>query len=105
MKQERDMLGGDFVAVWAFADNKKTRDKIRKILGPEVIFVILSIDAKIAHQRKYSRDQDVPEEDKVPAHEYWVCELANEDEPNAVNIEITEEMSPEDVVKKILDSI
>ena len=105
MKQEQDRLGGDFVVVWAFADDEKERNKIRKILGPEMIFVILSIDAKLAHQRKYNRDQDVSENEKVSAEEYWECELASESELNAVNIEIIEEMNPEDVVKKILESI
>ena len=105
MKQERDRLGGDFVVVWAFADTEKERNEIRKILGPEMIFVILSIDARLAHQRKYKRDQDVSEDEKVSADEYWECELANESELNAVNIEVTEEMKPEDVVKRILESI
>ena len=45
------------------------------------------------------------EDEKVPAEEYWECELANESELNAVNIEVTEEMKPEDVVKRILESI
>ena len=105
MKQERDRLGGDFVVVWAFADTEKERNEIRNILGPEMIFVILSIDAKLAHQRKYNRDQDVSENEKVSAEEYWECELANESELNAVNIEITEEMKPEDVVVKLFQSI
>ena len=55
--QERHRLGGDFVVAWAFADEKQKRIAIRKILGPDMIYVVLRIDPTLADKREKARDQ------------------------------------------------
>ena len=118
--QERHRLGGDFVVAWAFADEKQKRIAIRKILGLDMIYVVLRIDPTLADKRKKARDQkndhqlvklfnlvrsSLRQLIRPTEFVYWECEPAAEDEPNAINIEITDEMTPEDIANKIYGSI
>ena len=54
--QERHRHGGDFVVAWANADTKEGRDAIRKIVGPELIFVVLTtVDQSLLENRLKER--------------------------------------------------
>ena len=56
--QERHRHGGDFVVAWSQADNKEKRDAIRKIVGPELIFVVLTtVDQSLLQKRRQQRRQ------------------------------------------------
>ena len=54
--QERHRHGGDFVVAWSQAHNKEKRDAIRKIVGPELIFVVLTtVDQSLLENRLKER--------------------------------------------------
>ena len=74
---------------------------IRNTLGNDVIFFILHLTQETNHKRLVSRgDEEFIEIVESMAKMY---ESAGEDEKNAFNVHITEDMTPDDVAQKVLD--
>ena len=116
--QERHRHGGDFVVAWSQAHNKEKRDAIRKIVGPELIFVVLTtVDQSLLLKRCQERSENIyyllygkkPTPLSIPdGLEFERDEPINErkdDEYKVVNIEITDGMKVEDVANKIIELI
>jgi len=104
IKRERKRIGGDW-AIAAVTLSRDLRDIIRSKLGPELVFVILSMDLEDVKKRcmkRHSGDESTVEF-LMAAGE--LCEPGGEDEENAVNVVITNEMSEQDVVNKILELV
>jgi len=81
------------------------RDHIRSILGPDLLFVILSMDKEEVKKRVTERHQgDEQAADLVQSFNN-LCEPIGEDEENAVDVAVTADMTRDDVVKKILDLV
>ena len=104
--KQRKRLGGD----WAIAQavfSRAQRDQIRKIIGPDLIFMVLNLTKEC--QSKRLENRHAGDGDEVGAQMadmmkrfYDLYEPAGDDEENAFNIGITEDMSIEDVVEAVL---
>jgi len=101
---ERKRLGGDFAITQAVA-TKEMRDHIRAELGPDLVFVILNLSKDEQEDRAKGRHSGQAEfaEFLSDAHEFF--EPAAEDEPNTIEVEITRDLTREDVRKQILDKV
>ena len=102
--QQRKRLGGN----WAIAQavfSRAQRDQIRKDLGPNLIFMVLNVTRECQHKRVVKRHGDGEHSkqfvEKMEKY-YDLYEPAGEDEENAYNISVTEDMSVEDVIEEIL---
>ena len=80
------------------------RDIIRSIIGNDVIFIILQLTPETNHKRLVNRHGDVTESlKKIIDSMSKMFEPAGKDEKNAFDVLITEDMTPDDVAKKVLD--
>jgi len=101
---ERKRLGGDWViafAVWS----KQFRDFIRSQLGADIIFVILSLSKEVQKERAKGRHGDQEGITEFLEKTYDVYESASDDEPNTIEVFVTNDMSREEVCEKILENI
>ena len=118
--QERHRHGGDFVVAWANADTKEGRDAIRKIVGPELIFVVLTtVDQSLLENRLKERGKlyDSSKKPKKLSPKIQVLDILygpeNEntskaqihDEHNVIEIEVTDEMKVENVANVIVELV
>ena len=90
----------------AFAVFSRTqRDIIRNTLGNDVIFFILHLTEETNHKRLVGRHGDDMAEEFNKVFESFakMYESAGEDEKNAFDVHITEDMTPDDVAQKVLD--
>ena len=105
--KQRQRLGGD----WAIAQavmNRLQRDAMRKELGPDLVFIVLNMNQACQKKRVGARHGEGAFGETMQealSKMYQLYHPADEDEPNAVNVEITEDMSREDVLEKVLDII
>ena len=100
-------MGGDWAIVHA-VPTRALRDHLRKELGPDLVFVVLNMSKEDQDKRVRGRHGD--NEDASGVNDYLtelhkVYEPATEDESNALNIQVTPGMTPDDVIAKILDSL
>ena len=105
--KQRQRIGGDWSIAFAVF-SRKQRDIIRKILGPDVIFVVLNLTKDCTKKRLAGRHGDGDAGDKITnilleMHKFY--EKAGEDEENAFNIMIEEDMNSDDVNDKVMDII
>ena len=113
--QERYRHGGNFVVAWSEADTKERRENIWKIVGPELIFVVLTtVDQSLLQKRRQQRRQlwenyytSEGLEREVERHEDQMDQTdeLKDDEYKVVSIEITDEMKVEEVANKIIELI
>ena len=103
--KQRKRLGGE----WAIAQgvfSRGQRDQIRKIIGPDLIFMVLNLTKECQGKRLENRHAGDDEAGAMFADSlkrfYDLYEPAGENEENALNIDITEDMSIEDVVEVVL---
>merc|ERR1711892_251463 len=100
---ERRRIGGDW-AVAAVALTHGLRDHIRSILGPDLIFVILSMDEAEVRKRVTARHHGEEQASEMMEPINKLCEPIGNDEENAVGIRVTTDMTKEDVLQKIVFS-
>ena len=105
--RERKRMGGDWAIVHA-VPTRALRDHLKKELGPDLIFVVLHMTKEDQDKRIKGRHGD--NEDAGGINDYLtnlhkIYEPAAEDESNALNIQVTPEMTPDDVIAKIFDSL
>jgi len=101
---ERKRIGGDW-AIATVAFTRALRDHIRSILGPELIFVILSMDKEEVRKRVLARHHGDEQTQEMMEPINKLCEPVGDDEENAVSVTVTMDMTREDVINKILDLI
>jgi len=99
--REQKRIGGDFAIVHA-VPTREFRDLIRSQLGENLIFAVLHMSrddqlarVKARHGEEFEALQSF---DKM----YDMFEPAADDEPNAIHVLVTKEMTRDDVVEKIL---
>ena len=83
---------------------RKARDLCRSLIGPEVTFIILNLTKTCQMKRLLGREGASGGEamfDKI----FELYEPAGEDEEGAVNVTITEDMSTDDVLNRVLEAI
>lgn len=104
--RQQERLGGDFAVAWA-TPTKHQRDSIRKHVGPSVFFVVLSLSRECQSKRLHGRHIQEGEEETLTflTKLFDFYEQPGKDEPDAVNVLISEEMSPQDVVQEVLQKI
>ena len=105
--KQRQRIGGDWSIAFAVF-SRKQRDIIRKILGPDVIFMVLNLTKDCTKKRLASRHGDGDIADKftnrlLAIHKLY--EKAGEDEENAFNIMIEEDMNVDNVIDKVMEII
>ena len=103
ISKQNKRLGGKMAVAQAIY-SRKQRDAMRKILGPECVFVVLNMSRECQKKRIIARHGESFNENAlnfmIKMAELY--EPAGEDEENAYNVEITEDMNREDVIQKIL---
>ena len=104
--QERKRLGGDFVVAFVL-ENKLLRDAIKEITGPDTIFIILCISEELQAKRIDSRHPwYARQKRKFFKEEFeYFNKPAGIDEQNTFNIQVMENMTPNDIAMKILSVV
>ena len=104
--KQRNRLGGD----WAIAQavfSRKQRDFLRQQLGPKLVFIVMNLTAECQKKRVASRHGDSLGGGLLDMLIRYasLCEPAGEDEENAYNLDIDENMTRDDVMKKLLEIV
>lgn len=107
--REKNKIGGSWAVAQA-VPKQSMRDIIRKVLGDQCVFVILSLSAETNAKRINTRHADMDEASKESLQEwmnnmYQLYELAGADEENAVNVEIGPDMDKYQVAQAILQKV
>ena len=100
IKSEQKRIGGNFAIAHAAA-TRKIRDHLRKILGPNVIFVVLYMSKEDQEARIRARHKNADHFVDRLIKMYDFYESAGEDEPNTIQCVITKDMSRDEVIQKI----
>ena len=103
VKQQRERLGGNMSLAWAIL-SRKQREKARELLGEDVVFIVLNLTRECQKKRVDKRHQGSGLNDEMmnvmgKMHELY--EPAGDDEKNAFNVTVTENMSPSDVMREV----
>ena len=106
ISKQRKRLGGN----WAIAQavfSRNQRDFLRKAIGPDLVFIVLNMSTECQLNRVKKRHGDSLGDSMIDmlANYSKFCEPAGADEENAVNITITDEMTPNDVVQEIISIV
>ena len=108
VKHEKERIGGDWIVAQA-VPKRSLRDLIRKHLGPELIFVILNLSKETQKQRIEARNGG-DDNDNAGVTE-WIAKMFDQfeekqdDEPSTVSIDVSADMTQDQVVNKILNLI
>ena len=103
--KERKRLGGDWAIAMA-VPKQVHRDHIKAELGPDLVFVVLNMTKQDQQARIKARHGDKESiANDVLTNTYDLYEPAAADEQNAIEVQITPEMSPDDIVDKIFEMI
>lgn len=103
---QKDRLGGHFAVAQATM-TRNQRDKLKAKLGPELIFIVLSMSESCQKKRIEARHGTQKGESLIQAMKnlFNLYEAAGEDEENAFNVEIDEKMNENDVLDKVLEVV
>ena len=104
IKGEKKRIGGDWVVAQA-VPSRQFRDYVKTQLGPKAIFMVLNMTREDQQERLNKRHGKEQSSALWLSKIYDVFEPAGEDEERAVNIQITKNMSKEDVAEMILSSL
>ena len=103
---QKKRIGGNFVISNAVT-SRIIRDHIKTEI-PDCIFVTLTLSKETQKKRIFARHGG-GEESKVIIQKLITClnafELPEQDEKNTYNVDITEDMSPENVMDKVLKAV
>ena len=104
---ERKRIGGNFVVAQA-VPTRNLRDVIRKSLGKDLIFIILSLKKETTLERLTKRQGDSEAGKRIvdfciKLESFY--ELKFPDEDQTYDITITSEMNENDVLEKILEIV
>ena len=99
--RQRKRIGGNFLVVYATA-TQVDRNLIRKIL-PDCTFITLTLTREAQKKRLLARHDEKTMADRI---KYWtdiydLFELPGENESNIYNLDISEEMTRDDVFRGI----
>ena len=104
--RQKTRLGGDFAVAQAVV-SRESRDLLRKHMGPDLVFIILNLTKEC--QTKRINKRHAGEEQKFFAdllHKMFdAYQPAGDDEENSYNVTIDETLTPDDVMKKVLDVV
>jgi gluconate kinase len=100
---QKKRIGGNFSIAEAVT-SRSFRDHIRLTI-PDCIFITLTIAKEAQMKRIKARQGDHMSEGMLEdlSNIHKLYELPGENEPNTFNVDITDNMKPQDVMKKVLD--
>ena len=100
---QKKRIGGNFSIAQAVI-SQAFRDHIRQII-PDCIFITLTMAKEAQMKRLKARHGDDTSEGmlEVLTNTHELYELPGENEPNTFNVDITDDMKPQDVMKKVLE--
>ena len=103
--KQKERLGGDLSIAFAIY-SRSQRELLREAL-PGVVFIVLSLSSDALNKRLKGRVNDIEMDDMDNMFEKFntLYEPADDDEENTHNLVVTEDMSPEDVVQKVLEIV
>ena len=106
IKKQKDRIGGDWAIAFALF-NRTQREAVRKVFGPNLIFVVLSMSKECTFKRMAMRhgEEHMKDMEKVIDSFINMYRKADDDEEGAINVCITEDMSQDDVVQEVLEAI
>ena len=95
---------------WAIANavfSRTQRETLRRQIGPELVFIVLNLTKDCQIKRLQRRHGEAIAKSKLEMFTKYadLFEPAGDDEENAFNVTITDEMNPVDVSKCINDVI
>ena len=104
--KQRQRLGCNMAVAQAIY-SRKQREALFKIIGADLIFIVLNLTTDCIKKRLEERHGGTVNDTimsmllKIAA----MCEPAGADEKNAYNVYITEDMTPDDVIEKIQEIV
>ena len=100
---QKKRIGGNFSIAEAVT-SQAFRDHIRLTI-PDCIFITLTMAKEAQMKRIKARHGDDMSEVmlEILSNLHELYELPGENEPNTFNVDITDDMKPQDVMKKVLD--
>ena len=121
IKREKERIGGDF-AVATVLMNRETRDQLRRILGDQLVIVLLTMSMEERRERilvRHSGDKATADRmdvrlqfckhlfilKNISQHFTRLMKPLEKDEPNCWEVKVTGDMSRTEVVEEILRSI
>ena len=105
--KQRSRIGGDWSIAFA-CFSRQQRELIRKILGPDVIFIVMSLTKETTMKRlqgRFGEDENGELFTNQFLAIYEKYEEAGDDEMNSYNLTIDENMSIDDVNDKVISII
>ena len=104
IKSEKARIGGDWVVAQAVA-SKVLRDEIRKVLGPELIFVFLDVRKDTLSRRLKQRYGDNSSLFDTVFKLSNMYDGASPEESNSITITVDDTTTVEDVIKCIMQKV
>ena len=106
IKKHKARIGGDWAVAFAVS-SREQRDFLRKIFGTSLYFVVLNItqECNMKRLKKRHGEENTKEMSKMFDKILEKFKPADDDEERAFNITISEDMTPEDVLKKVESAI
>ena len=98
-------MGGNWSIAYAVF-SRKQRDLLRELLGPDLVFIVLNMSKDCMAKRIRQRHGDAAEH-FIKSFEKFsaLYEPAGQDEENAFNLDITEDMDKDKVLAKVLELV
>lgn len=102
MSQQK-RLGGTF-AVAKDVARRETRDYLRSLMGPDLVFILLDTTLECMRERLSARHGGTLDEENMGDKKKFF-ELAGSDEDNTFNVTVDKDMDKEAVMKAVVDII
>ena len=102
--KEQRRIGGNWAVAQA-VPTRALRDHIRSQMGKNLIFIVLHMSKEDQLSRLKARHGDDETLLKQFSNVFDVFEPAGDGEPNAIHIEVTKNMSRDNVVEKVIRSV
>lgn len=100
--RQKERLGGTFAVAHAVA-KRKSRDFLRQLIGPDLIFIVLDLTPECLMDRLKARHGEASSD--VYNHVLEIYEPAAEDEENALNVAVDSTMSIEEVLQDLYKQV
>jgi len=100
IKAERERVGGNWIVAFALK-NRLDRDIFRKVIGADLLSIVLDISLELVKERLQGRGKG----EEALAKEHWQHQPAVKDEPRTVGFEIIRSRSKQENADAVLELI
>lgn len=104
LDRQQKRLGGNFAVAHAVA-RKESRDYLRSLLGPDLVFIVLNMTLECMKERLTARHGGALDVDGMANKWLPINEPGGSNEENTFNVTIEKGMNKADVLKAVLDTI